>query len=118
MTPKGNHTPCNNPPNLVPKLPADLDADENSSDYSLLDTSDSSDDKYYQIIRCAKNNKKKRQSKTYSDHLIKKCANITAKLLTFMYISKVIKLKMNEYSLHYRVYFLYFMNSLKTNDHN
>ena len=39
VTPKGNPTPCNNPPNPAPNVLDDPDSDPSSSDSSLLDSS-------------------------------------------------------------------------------
>ena len=44
---------------------------------------------------------------------IKNWAKLTAKLLADAYKSKVIKFKLYEDLLHFRVYFLYFVNLLK-----
>ena len=82
VTPKLNHTPRNNPPNTVPNVPTDLDSDSTLSYSSSLDPYDSSDNKYYKRRRRAKNNNNKRQSKTSFNNPIKKCANVTAKLIT------------------------------------
>ena len=59
-----------------------------------------------------KKNKKQHQSKKRFDD-IKKCAKITAKLLPDAYKSKVIKFKLDEDPAQRRVYFLYFVKSLK-----
>ena len=59
MTPKGNHTPRNNPPNLVSNVPAEPDSDPSLSYYSLSDSSDSSDGEYYKKIRHEKKNRSK-----------------------------------------------------------
>ena len=60
-----------------------------------------------------KNEKKKCRSKTHFNDPIKKCVNLTAKLLTYAYKPNIIKFKLVEDPLHRQVYFLYFMNSLK-----
>ena len=60
-----------------------------------------------------KKNKKNCQSKNSFNDPIKKCANITAKLLTAAQKSKVIKFKWDEDPLQRRGYFLSFMNYLK-----
>ena len=57
--------------------------------------------------------KNKCRSITRFDEPIKKCAKLTAKLLTAAYKSKVVKLKLYEDPVKRRVYFLSFMNSLK-----
>ena len=44
MTPKGNPTPCKNPPYPVSNVPADLDSDPSLSYSSLSHSSDSFDD--------------------------------------------------------------------------
>ena len=54
VTPKGNPTSYNKPPNPVRKVIADPDSDPSSLDSSLSDSSDSSDDEYYKIRRRAK----------------------------------------------------------------
>ena len=82
VTPKGNTLPHDNLPNLVPNLPDDPDSDPSLSDFSLSDSSDSSDDEYYKWRKSAKNNKKKSRIKTCFNKPIKKCVNLTAKLLT------------------------------------
>ena len=46
MTPKVNPIPCNNPPNLVPNVPADPYSYTSLSYYYLLDSSVSSDNDY------------------------------------------------------------------------
>ena len=46
VTPTGNLTPPNNPPKPVPSTPIEPDSDPSSLDYSLLDSSDSSDSGY------------------------------------------------------------------------
>ena len=47
------------------------------------------------------------------DESMKRCAQLTSKLLTAMYKSKVIKFKLEKDPLHHRVYFLSFVDSLK-----
>ena len=47
------------------------------------------------------------------DDPIKKCTKLRAKLLTYAYKSKVVKLKLDEYPLITWVYFLSFIYSLK-----
>ena len=113
VTPKVNPKPFDNSLNTVPNLPEDPDSDPSSSDSSLPDLSDSSYDKYYKQRRRAKKYKNKHQSKTRFDEPIKKCANLTDKLHTAAYKSKVIKLKLYKDTLHTQFYFLSFMNSLK-----
>ena len=46
ITPTQHYTPHNNPPKLLTYLPIDPDSDPSSSDYSSLDSSDSSVSKY------------------------------------------------------------------------
>ena len=58
MTPKGNPTIRNNPPNPAPNVPADPDSDPSLSDSSLSDSSYSSDGEYSKQRRCTKKNKK------------------------------------------------------------
>ena len=64
VTPKGNPKPRNNQPNTVPKIPAEQDSDPSWLDYSLTESSNSSDDAYYKQRQRAKKDKKKCQSKT------------------------------------------------------
>ena len=112
-TPKVNPTPRNNPTNPVPNVPANTDSDPGLSDSYLYNSSDSSDYDYYNIILFAKKNKNKGQSKTGFDEPIKKCENLTAKLLKSAYKSSFIKFKLDKYPLHHRVYFLSVINSLE-----
>ena len=56
VTPKGNPTPCNNPPKLVLNIPPDPYLDLSLSDFSLLNPSDLSDNDYYKQILCSKKN--------------------------------------------------------------
>ena len=82
MTSKGNPKPRTNPP-YVPNITADPDPDPGSSYPSSYDTFESSDNKYYKQGWCAK--EKKHQIRTRFDDPIKKCANLTAKLLIDSY---------------------------------
>ena len=82
---KVNPNPRNNPHNLAWNVPADPDSDPSLSDSSSLESSDSYDDKYYKRRRHVKNDKNKCQGKTRFGDTIKKCANITAKLITSTY---------------------------------
>ena len=111
VTPKVNPKPRGNPPNPVPKVLDDPDSNPSLSDSSFSESDDSSDDEYYKIIQSAKNDKKKLCSKTCSNEPIRKCANLTSKLLKSAYKSKVVKFKSDEYPLQPQVYFLSFMNS-------
>ena len=77
-----------------------------SSDPSLSDDSDSSDEINYRRRRC----KKKRHRK---NNTIKLCASLTAKLLTTSYKSKIIRFKMDEDPLQCWIYFLTFVESLE-----
>ena len=77
-----------------------------SSDPSSSDDSNSSDDSHYRRRRCKK---KKHQKK----NPIKLCANLTTKLLTTAYKSKIIRFKMDEDPLQRRIYFLTFVESLE-----
>ena len=113
MKPKGNPTPINNPPNPVPNLPADPYSDSIFSDSSSSDSSDSSESEYLKQVGRTKNSKKKRQSKKSFNEAINKCANITTKLLKYVYNSKVTEFKTDEDPIQQRVYFLYFINELK-----
>ena len=81
----------------------DDSSDPSSSDDS--DDSDSSEDSHYRRRQC----KKKKHRKKY---LIRLCANLTAKLLTTAYKSKIIRLKLDEDPLQRRIYFLTFIDSL------
>ena len=57
VTPKGNPTPCNNSPSPVPNVPSDPDSSTSSSDYSLLDLSDSSESGCTKLVRHTRKNK-------------------------------------------------------------
>ena len=59
------------------------------------------------------NRKLKRWSKTSFCDPIKKCVDLTAKIITAAHKSKVIQFKLDKDTLHHRVYLLYSMNSLK-----
>ena len=113
VTPIVNPKPCKIPPNLVPNVPADPDSDPSLSDFSSLESSDSSDEKYYKQRWRAKKDRNKRRSKTRFDQPINKCANLTYKILTTAYKLKVIRFKLDKDPLQFWVYFLSFMNSLK-----
>ena len=76
------------------------------SDPSSSDDSDSSDDRYYRRKRY----KKKRYRKK---DLIKLCANLTAKFLTTVYKSKIIKFRMDEDPHQRRIYVLTFIESFQ-----
>ena len=104
--------PRNNPPNSVPKLPAYPDSDISYSDSILSDSSESPDGNYYTQRKHTKKNKKKHWSKMCFNDPIKKCANLTAKIITFTYKSKVVRFKLDEDPLQHRFYLLSFMNSL------
>ena len=71
MKPKVNHTPRNNPPNLILNVPSYPDSDPSPSDSSLSDSSDSSDNDYSKQRLRTKNNKKKLQSKRFFVNLSK-----------------------------------------------
>ena len=71
---------------------------------SSSNDSDSSDDRYYIRKRC----KKKRYRK---NDPIKLCTNLTEKLLTTAYKSKIVRFKMDEDPLQRRIYFLKFVES-------
>ena len=62
MTPQGNPTPQNNPPNPLSNVPSDPYLDQSLSDSYSLDSSDSSDDKYSKRRQHTKNDKKKLRS--------------------------------------------------------
>ena len=57
-----------------------------------------------------KYNKKKLRSKTPFHETTKKCAKLTAKILTDGYKSKVVELKLDEDPLQRRFYFLSCLN--------
>ena len=65
VTTKVNLTPHNNPHNPVPNVPADPGSDPSSSDFTLSDSSKSSDDEYYKQRQCTKKNINNRQSKKH-----------------------------------------------------
>ena len=93
VTPRGNPKPFHNPPNTVLNIPDNPYSDPSLSYHYLSESSDSSDNEYYKQIPHAKNDKNKCQSKTHFDKPIKKCANITARILTDSYKSNVIWFK-------------------------
>ena len=78
---------------------------DDPSDPSLSDDSDSSNESHSRPKR--RNNKKHRKK-----YPIKQCADLTAKLLTTAYKSKIIRFKMDEDPLQRRIYFLTFIDSL------
>ena len=82
VTPKEIPKPHNKPPNPVLYEPADPDSDTSLSNSSSSEPYDSLYDDHHKRRRCAENNKKKLRSKTRFDDLIKKCAKLTAKILT------------------------------------
>ena len=85
VTPRENTKPRDNPPNPVRNISADPDSDPTLSDYSSSESCDSSDNKYYKRRRRERKDRKKFRSKTRFDDLIKKCVNLTSKLLTYAY---------------------------------
>ena len=107
-----SYTPLNNQPIPVPNIPnyPASDPDPNSSGYSSLDSSDWLDPR---DVKCKKLTCKKIRRKIVQLNLLKKRTIITAKLLQATYNSKFTKFKLDEDTLHLRVYFLNFMNSLK-----
>ena len=78
---------------------------QDSSD-SLSSDSDSSDDSDYRRKRRKKKSHQKKDP-------IKLCVNLTAKLLTTAYKSKIIKFKLDEDPHQRRIYFLTFVESLE-----
>ena len=78
---------------------------DDSSEPSSSDDSDSSNDSYYR-------RKRRKDKKHRKKYLIRLCANLTAKLLTTAYKSKIIGFKMDEDPLQRRIYFLTFIDSL------
>ena len=76
MTPKGNPTPHNNPPNSVLNVPADPDSDPSLSDSPMSYPSDSSDGEYSKQRRCMKENKNNCQSKNSFNHPIKSAQSL------------------------------------------
>ena len=107
VTPTGNYTPCNNPPKPVIHVPNDPDSDPSSLDSSFSGSSDWSDSRYFNWIQ---HKGKKRWSKSRNNGPIKKCANLTSKLLKYTYNSKVAWFKLDKNPLQRRVYFLNFVN--------
>ena len=81
MTPKGNPTPRNNPPNTVTNVPSDPDSYPTLLDYSSLDSYDSSDNDYSKKMRHIKN------APDYKEFQrpYKKCARLTSKPITDAY---------------------------------
>ena len=57
--------------------------------------------------------KRRKNNNHWENDLIKLCAHLTAKLLTTMYKSKIIRFLMNEDPLQRRIYFLTFVESLE-----
>ena len=96
MSPQGNPTPHNYPPNPVPNIPDEPDSDPSFSDSSSSDSSDSQDNDYSKQRRFTKNNKIKHQSKTRFHDPIKNYANLIANLLKAAYKPKFIKLKLDK----------------------
>ena len=78
---------------------------DDSSDPSSSDDSYSSDDSHYRRRRCKKKIHQKKDP-------IKLCANLTEKLLTTAYKSKIIRFNMDEDPLQRRIYFLTLVESL------
>ena len=81
---------------------------DDSSDPSSSDDSDgydSSEDSHYRRRR--RQNKKHRKKEP-----IRLCATLTAKLLTTVFKSKIIRFKLDEDQLQRRIYFLTFIDSL------
>ena len=108
MTPKGNTRTHNIPLHRVPNILADPDSDPSLSDASLSDSEDSSDNDYSEKRRRTDRNENKFWSTKHFNEPIKKCANITDKLLTAMYKSKAIKFKLDEDTLQRQNLFLIF----------
>ena len=102
-----------NTPNMVPFVPAEPDSYPSLSYSSSAESFYSSDGEYYKWRRHAEKYKNKRWSKTRFGYPIEKCAKLKAKIFTAAYKSKYIAFKLDEDPLQQRVYFLYFMNSLK-----
>ena len=94
VVPKGNTTTRNNPPNMLPKVPADPDSYPSSSYSSLKDSSDSSDNNYSRLRRRTKKNKNKFWSKNRFNDPIKKCPKLTSNILTSLYISNIVHFKL------------------------
>ena len=78
---------------------------DDSSDPSLSDDYDFSDDSHYR-------HKRRKDKKNRKKDPIRLCATCTAKLLTTAYKSKIIRFKMDEDPLQRRIYFLTFIESL------
>ena len=117
ITPTEKSTPCNNPPKQVPYVPIDPNSYPSLLDSSLLDSYDSSDSGYSKLGQRTHTHKKF-CIKNFNDDSIKKCANLTAKLLKYAYNSRVTKFKLDEDPLQSWVYFLSFVNSLETYYHD
>ena len=79
---------------------------DDSSDPSSSDDSNSSEDIHYRRKRC-------KDKKHWKKDPIKLCANMTAKLLTTAYTSKIIRFIMDEDPLQRRIYFLTCVESLE-----
>ena len=79
------------------------ESDPSSSDDS--DDSDSSDDSHFRGRRHV-------HTKNWKEDPIQLCANLTAKLLTTTFKSKMIRFKLDEDPLQRRIYFLTFIDSL------
>ena len=77
-----------------------------NSSYSSSSDADTSNDSDYRRKRC----KKKSHRKTDP---IKLCARLMSKLLTTAYKSKIVRFKLDEDPLQYRIYFITFVESLE-----
>ena len=75
------------------------------SDPSSSDDSDSSEDSHYR-------RKQIKDKKHWKEDPIRLCADLTAKLLTTAFKSKIIRFKMDEDPLQRWIYFLTFIDSL------
>ena len=78
---------------------------DDSSDLSLSDDSNCSDDSHYRRKQRKEKNHRKKDP-------IRLCATLTANLLTTAYKSKIFRFKMDEDPLQCKIYFLSFIDSL------
>ena len=78
---------------------------DDSSDPSSSDDSNSSEDSHYR-------RKRRKDKKHQKEDPIRLCANLTTKLLTTAFKSKIIRFKLDEDPLQRRIYFLTFIYSL------
>ena len=82
-----------------------------SSDPSSSDDSDTSEDSHYR-------RKRRKDKKHQKKDPIRLCATLMAKLPTAVFISKIIRFKLDEDPLQRRIYFLTFIDSLGKRKHD